>query len=142
MEMYGEDGSVEIGSTVLMDFKENETLIEMGVSKFLRRLYPTCDARKLVVWRINKSVSAIWSMTGSMAYPANENAYRVMMEQAHATNAQAPPPIPCGAVMLINNVERDIVEEQAYKVIKHAVGDLLTGRSGLDIAMIDMGVIQ
>lgn len=137
MEMYGEDGTIEVGSNVLLDLKDNEDLIQLGISKFLRRLYTTCDARKLIVWRVNDGVSAVWSMTGSMTYPANENAYSVMIGQAQRMDVNTPPPIPCGAVMLINNTERMCIEEQAYKIVKHTAD-----RVGLDIAMVDMGAVQ
>ena len=147
MEMYGEDGTVEIGSAVLLELKENENVIESGVPKFLRRLYSTCAARKLIIWRINKKASAVWSMTGSTIYPANSKAYSVMVAQAERNNAVAPPPIPCGAVMLINNEERGIIEEKAHNIVRHVgssgpLSSLLVGRaSSLDITMIDMGAV-
>ena len=143
MEMYSEEGTIEIGSNVLVELAENEDMVSGAVGRFLRRLYHTCGARKIMIWRVTSTASAVWSMTGGMAYPSNKQAYSVMIAHAERQSAAAPPPIPCGAVMFVNNEEREIIEERAYKVVKHKSASLLMGRAeGMDISMVDMGATE
>jgi hypothetical protein len=66
-----------------------------------------------------------------------------MVAHAERQNSTVPPPIPCGAVMFVNNEERDVIEERAYNVVKHRSASLLMGRAdGMDISMVDMGAIE